>query len=99
MVPSSDDVFLNCTAVQDAEGFYNISITVELSDAFTPAVLEAISRLRGSRREVDENMNLVDPKAPIIPFTINEVFDQAGIFDRVLPLHSIGAQYEYAVSK
>ena len=99
MLPTSRDITLECDPYTNRLFLMcYISISIELSAAFTPAVLEAVE-LHISRRIVDEDRNLVFGDGIFNFQPISEVFNQTAFFDEVLPLMGSGRQYQYVVSK
>ena len=79
-----------------ARTIYNISIAVELSSAFTPAIIEGIAEISLERRVVDSGGGLIlrnNNTARLSP--IEDVFNGTTTFNTVAPLFE--DQYQYVV--
>ena len=77
------------------EGIYNISITVGLSPAFTPAVLEGIAHITLTRDLVDPDRNIVIKDGSFASLPPLDV-DQTTTINTVAPLRE--NSYLYVVS-
>ncbi len=91
MLPTGSDISMQCKpSLIAGSGNYSISITIELNETFTPAVLEGIAALELSRSR--------DGLFPFEVFTpIKNVSNQTTFFDTVIPL--LDGFYDYVVSQ
>ena len=99
-IPTSSDISVRCDSLANEElGKFNITITVGLNESFTPAVLEAISRLDITRRHANARGGIIIEDGTILRLPPTEdIFNQTSISDLADPIIEMGRQYYYVVS-
>ncbi len=101
VLPENSNISLRCEAFPlPQNGMYNITITVELSEIFTPAVLNGIAAFELTRMQVirrEEGIPFFIENGSVVPLpAIRDIFNQTRTSNRADPL--IDRSYQYVVS-